>query len=186
MSLNRQQQLSKALAGTVSFPPTLPQLARLSISQVAPPVYGAAAVHQLRIEQRSSPTLTMIRYVDLADVRAVFLPQDPANVHFELGTWLMGEEIPAHIVTRQNHGHAVLGIVRVPEQAPVFTQVEVGLTAAESAEYYPPLSCDRSINHYQFPQGVRPVKTEVAPAQPCECESWSSPAPIFCECESLS
>ena len=39
------------------------------------------------------------------------------------------------------------------EQAAAFMQVAVGMTAAESVEYYPPLPHDRSVDHYRLMSG---------------------------------
>jgi hypothetical protein len=44
----------------------------------------------------------------------------------------------------------VKGIVYVRENASSMLELQAGLTAAESAEYYPPLPDDRSVNHYNM------------------------------------
>jgi len=191
MKLSRQQLLAKSLAGTVSFPSTLPHLADLSILPVQPSDQGNEQTRQLRVEHRMSPSLTIIRTVDLSEVAAVFLPRDLRHVDLNDGTWLLAEEIPAQLAIHQNNSSngPLRGIVRLPEQATVFMQVEVGMTAAESAEYYPPIACDRAVNHYQLPgEGQGTVQQTRSPDGPffCECETATDiyPTVTFCECES--
>ncbi|HET6425602.1 MAG TPA: hypothetical protein VFG20_18070 [Planctomycetaceae bacterium] len=185
MSLTRQQLLAKSLAGTVSFPPTFPQLARISVVSSPLPVHGATANLLLRAEQMMSSTLSIIRTCSLSDVAGVFIPRDCGNVRLDDGLWLLGEEIAAHLAIHQHNQQQIppLGIVRVAEHVSVFMQVEVGMTAAESAEYYPPLPCDRSHDHYQL-QG--PGATYGAPAvhPPNDCEPMRR-TPWLCECESV-
>jgi hypothetical protein len=83
------------------------------------------------------------------DVAAVFVPDDPDCVDLRKGKWLLGDEIST-IGILSGKGASVVGIAYVREQASTLLNVEIGMTAAESAEYYPPLPDDRSVNHYRF------------------------------------
>ena len=60
------------------------------------------------------------------------------------GTWLLGNEISAYLSGKDR----VLGIVFVAEAESTLLEVHAGMTAGESAQYYPPLPSDRSFNHY--------------------------------------
>jgi hypothetical protein len=181
MSLSRQQLLAKSLAGTVSFPPTFPQLARISVVAAPVPIHAAGTSLLLRAEQLMTSALSIIRTCSLSDVASVFIPRDCSNVRLDDGLWLLGEEIAAHLAIHQHNTQqaAPLGIVRVAEHVSVFMQVEVGMTAAESAEYYPPLPCDRSHDHYQLQGPPLPHAPHSHPGTSFGHTPW------FCECESV-
>jgi hypothetical protein len=148
------------LAGTVAFPSTFPELGVLSFECHAARADGVndSTGDVLKVEQFLSPKLTMTRTFLASDVAAVFLPAKPERVDLRDGKWLLGDEV-AKIADASKCDHQVLGIVYVREQASTLLQVEIGMTAAESAEYYPPLPDDRSVNHYRFenPAGASPT-----------------------------
>lgn len=153
MNLNRRQAQAMCLAGTVAVPQKMPQLARLFVEQNQWPVAQSAPSAMLVAEHRVSPKLTITRNFHLQDVAAVFVPDDPGNVDFERGTWLLSDEIAPFVAMMSHNGRREpLGIAYVREQAQVLMHVEVGMTAAESAEYYPPLPNDPSVDHYEIPQ----------------------------------
>ena len=60
--------------------------------------------------------------------------------HTGMGVWLDA--------LRRSSPTPLVGTVFVNENAPVLMQVRVSMTAAESAEYYPPVVRDRSDSHY--------------------------------------
>jgi hypothetical protein len=142
------------LAGTVAVPQTFPEVGRLSIEPKPPePRPGEVNVGRdlLVVEHEISPKLVISRTFFLSDVAAVFLPHDARRVNLDDGTWLVGGDVAAfwHAV-KNNSPAGRLGIAYVREQAATLMQVEVGMTAAESMEYYPPLPNDRSVDHYRF------------------------------------
>lgn len=118
----------------------------------------------LRVVHRISPRLTITRLIPVHEVRAVFVPDDPDDAHLDRGRWYLPGEV-AHQATsalaerygqvgREAHVEVAVfacpGIVYLAEAAPLLMQVEVSMTAAESAEYYPPLPHDRSLNFLDY------------------------------------
>jgi hypothetical protein len=153
MGFTRRQQQSLHLAGTVSVPPTFPELGKLYLERGAcgvAPQGKTAPADVLCVELELSPRVSIARKFLVSDVAAVFVPKSPGNVNLSDGTWLLAGEIDQLETLEANSGGGLLGIAYVPESARTLMQVEVGMTAAESVEYYPPLPDDRSVNHYQF------------------------------------
>lgn len=146
------------LAGTVAVPQTFPELGRLSLQPRNPdPTPGEPNIDRdlLVVEHRLSPKLTITRTFFLDDVAAVFIPGSISQVHLDDGTWLVAKDIGVN--WRQlapNSSAGLFGIAYVRESAATLMQVDVGMTAAESVEYYPPLSHDRSVDHYRFSQSA--------------------------------
>lgn len=162
MALSARQTRAMSLAGTVAIPQTFPQLGRLSIvpnSSRGRPGETEVGRDLLVVEHEISPKLTISRTFFLDDVAAVFVPSDPAKVDFEDGTWLMAGDMAAGWpADKRSPPAATRGIAYVREYAATLMQVEVGMTAAESAEYYPPLPNDRTVDHYRF----EPLKAQGA------------------------
>lgn len=165
------------LAGTVAVPQTFPDLGRLSIAP-KPPHLSPDTPHPGRdllvVEHEISPKLSITRTFFLDEVAAVFVPDDPAAVRFAEGAWLVdGEILPGWTELRRNAASGLLGIAYVREQAATLMQVQVGMTAGESVEYYPPLPHDRSIDHYRLgPDGVPVCGT--GPSDPSYCGTGPS------------
>lgn len=146
--MNRNDYRQLLLAGTVTFPATFPQLGRISLVSESVPcqvegVYRTQDV--LVVHEFPSAKVTITRRVFADKVRALFLPQDPNRVSYACGEWLLNKEIADRL--RRCKG-PVLGILFVPESESTLLEVRAGLTAGESAQYYPPLPSDRSYNHY--------------------------------------
>ncbi|MEO1524522.1 MAG: hypothetical protein AAFX06_03760 [Planctomycetota bacterium] len=165
--MNRNDYRRMQLAGTITFPATQPRVAllsirtfdRLPIASPNPPT----PVRALVVTEHLSPKVTMRRTISLEEVRAVFIPKDPRFINSEEGTWLLGPEIAQGVeLITMSQGRA-LGIAYVPETSPTLMHVDAGLTAAESAQYYPPLPGDRSANPYDSGpvQGKREVRQPV-------------------------
>jgi hypothetical protein len=153
MVFTRRQAQSLHLAGTVSVPPTFPELGKLTLERGAcgaAPHGKKAPADVLCVEQQLSPRVCIIRKFLVSDVSAVFVPRTPGNVNLSDGDLLLTGEINQIEKMEANSGSGLLGIAYVPENARTLMQVEVGMSAAESVEYYPPLPDDRSVNHYQF------------------------------------
>jgi hypothetical protein len=170
-----------SLAGTVAVPQTFPQLARLSIVANSPKrrsPEGQAGRYLLLVEHEISPKLTITRTFFLDQVAAVFIPADPTKVDFEDGKWFVGDDLAA--AARGKTSGTALGIAYVRENAATLMQVEVGMTAAESAEYYPPLPHDRTVDHYRFePLGTSAATVCNTGQEPDDhCSSASSPLAI--------
>lgn len=148
--MNREQLKHLAVSATVTFPATFPRLAELRLRQcrAVPPNNGEQETSYLVAIERPSVRVTMNRVLPLSDVRAIFIPRDRNCVHPEDGTWLLGSEIEIGIRLQITSHNALYGIVYVAEQTATLLEVQAGMTAAESAQYYPPLPCDRSVNHY--------------------------------------
>lgn len=184
--MNREQLKHLAVSATITFPATFPRLADIQLRQgcdLSPPDGEQATTYLVAIE-RPSVRVTLKRMLPVSDVRAIFAPRDPNCVHLDDGSWLIGSEIEAGIRLHSANGGRLYGIVYVSEQTPTLLEVVAGMTAAESSQYYPPLPCDRSLNHYDpyrqtrspLPENLgydfsdrRPVRG-VAAKEPAVCE----------------
>jgi hypothetical protein len=151
----RRQLRAFSLAGTVPVPSPFPEVGRLVLvpgglaygETGGPPVQEDLVV----IEHLQSNRLLIRRSVLLRDVAAVvFVPVDKDD------HWFFGPEVGKELEARSNSNRDDLltGIAYVREQAPVLMQVEVGMTAAESAEYYPPVVGERTDAHYTLQAGA--------------------------------
>ncbi|MCA9155242.1 MAG: hypothetical protein R3C99_03840 [Pirellulaceae bacterium] len=151
-NLTSRQSRAMQLSGTVSFPATFPDLGEITLVQSACTQRTLNGQCDLvRIEQPMTPKLTVVRLVHINDVEVMFVPRAHGAVDLRFGDWLVGVEIPMFLNNAaREDALPVLGIVYVRESAPTLTQVEVGMSAAQSAEYYPPLGDDRAVDHYRF------------------------------------
>jgi hypothetical protein len=148
--MNREQRRAMQLAGTVSVPQKFPQLAMISFS-VNETDTGEFDVDftYLAVDHVINAKLRIRRSFRTSDVSAIFLPWNCDCVDLQNGEWFLGPEITKALPTvLENRGGIARGIAYVPEQAATLMQVEVGMTAAESVDYYPPLPDDRSVDHY--------------------------------------
>jgi hypothetical protein len=165
----RHQLRSFHLAGTVALPSPYPEVGYLFL--VSGGLHYQSAKSKLpsldlvAIEHCQSNRVTITRYVALHDVMAVLLSGCP-NPDSDRD-WYFGPEIAPQLEARStvDASHLCVGIAYVREQAPILMKVEVGLTAAESAEYYPPVVGERSDVHYHFAN----------PAAPKDCSHDSGP-----------
>jgi len=167
--MNRQQLRALHLAGTVAVPQRFPELGKILLGNrsVATP---SSTTDLFGVEHLLNPKLWIRRWFRMADVKAVFLPQDPRCVDLQDGSWLLGEEVSAVLPTLlESRNQCTHGITYVAEQAPTLMQVEVGMTAAESVEYYPPLPDDRTRDHYQLGRPARPAPHHW---DPCASRAW--------------
>jgi hypothetical protein len=175
MSLTRQQRVSVDLAGTVAVPSPFPAVGELRYaSDPVPsgPVTDPAALGRsvyLTVSHRISPRLTITRTIPVDKVTAIFLPDDQQSVDLSCGRWLLAPDVLADVNYRlgkprsrskDDRWFLGCGIVYVPESAGLLLQVEVGMTAAESAEYYPPLPGDRSANYHNMCEFENPPLDE--------------------------
>lgn len=145
---SRRTVQAMLLAGTIPFPTTFPELGVVTYEEEGLTLPGPGKVENcptVTVEQPISPKLTIWRTFFAEDVVAVFVPDDEARVKLDEGNWLLAGEIK----DLRKRG-PVRGIVYVRESAQALLYMQVGMTAAESAEYYPPLPDDRSVNHYRF------------------------------------
>jgi hypothetical protein len=160
MSLSPDQFLALQLAGTVALPSPSPATGSVEITRTS----NASGIY-LRIVHRVSQKLILIRYVSIDYVRAICTHWDVGEAAGAAKSvaakppvatcWACKTPVEFGPLLEQRLKAAKGGpfplswleeaVVYVPEQAPVLMQVDVGLTAAESAEYYPPLAagfCD--------------------------------------------
>ncbi len=144
--MNRDDYRHLLLAGTVTFPATFPQLGSITLIPEATPsgIEGGKQHEMLVVKEFPSAKVTISRKVMVDNVRAVFIPQDPSRVSYDWGTWLLVDEIAEFLRGKER----VRGIVFVLEAGSTLLEVLAGMTAGESAQYYPPLPQDRSFNHY--------------------------------------
>jgi hypothetical protein len=152
--LTRRQLRSFHLSGTVALPSPFPEVGRLAL-RPAGLEYGAGGdgtVEAVVIEHEQSHRVTISRTVRLADVAAVLFSRPLPPVLAGDGEWCFGPEVTAALEERAGLGDPALleGIAYVRESAPVLMQVEVGMTAAASAEYYPPAVGERTDAHYDL------------------------------------
>lgn len=151
MSMTEQQLRLMYLAGTVSIPPRFPDLADITFGK-QDKLNGRVFV---TATQTLSPKLVIKRSFFADDVTSIFVPCDASAVDFDNGGWFEGDLLANKVYQLINKG-SLRGIVYVREDAQSMLHMEAGLTAAESAQYYPPLPEDRSIDHYSMnPAGRR-------------------------------
>jgi hypothetical protein len=161
-SFDRRQLRSYHLAGTVVLPSPFPEVGRLFLVPGGlkyPLANEGHPLDLLAIEHCQSNRVTITRYVALRDVSAVlFAVSITPTRHSEEG-WFFGPEILCQLEARSNDNEPGLcmGIAYVRENAAVLMRVEVGMTAAESAEYYPPVVGERSDAHYALGGIIRPT-----------------------------
>jgi hypothetical protein len=165
-----RQMIALELAGTVPLPCPFPALARVNLSlsrldqavleelPTLPPSEQSRFLRQLLVEvvHEVNPRLIMTRLVKLSDLSALFVPDDPRAPEHSRGRWLLSEDLFALALSilegldRLDPLPATVplldepAIAYVPETAKLLLRVETGMTAAESAEYYPPMPGDRS------------------------------------------
>ena len=130
------------LSGTVTIPPRLPDVADVTFT-----VLGKKDV--IVATQKLSPKLVVKRTFFKADVASIFIPSDPDNIDMTKGEWLE-DKVLSKRVDECLDKDPFKGIVYVRENAQSILELQAGMTAAESAEYYPPLPDDRSVNHYDM------------------------------------
>ncbi|MHB8973098.1 MAG: hypothetical protein ACYC3X_11820 [Pirellulaceae bacterium] len=137
------------LGGTVPVPSPFPETGLITLCKDAVRPGLEIRRSTLRVTHTISAKLTITRTFLLEDVSAVCITEgaDPTR-----GRWLLGPAIEKLMSCTQEScgkdGEPQRGIVYVREDAGTLMQVSVGMTAAESVDYYPPLPGDRSRNHY--------------------------------------
>lgn|SRR6516162_10486261 len=154
------------LAGTISIPSPFPEpgwiwLDGLSSSKGR----KRSAEDVVRVEHVHSNRLVISRRVRIDDVQVMHLADDPKNPEELRDRWCVGRSGLAVWLNglRKRRTHPLVGTVFVRETTPVLMHVEVSMTAAESAEYYPPVVRERSDSHYLFSEAGVPV------AMSCGC-----------------
>lgn len=202
MTQQREDIRHLMLAGTISFPSTFPKLGLLGL--VDRPdlaeITAAPSSRYLTVTEDSSLSVTIKRWVAISEVKAVLVPRDPNHVRAEDGMWYFGNEIEQALTVCLRNGQRPLGIAYVAEATATLLEVRAGMTAAESAQYYPPITCDRTRNHYnpgsvvlaqQVPSHVggnqagNPAPTQRAfecdafqrtrsPLRPLECDAYTT------------
>ncbi|MCC9658449.1 hypothetical protein [Rhodopirellula halodulae] len=145
MSTHPEKLRCMALSGTISIPPRFPDIATISFEKGDAPSDPVLIV----ATQRLSPKLTLRRSFRAEDVCSVFVPASETQVDYEKGAWLHDVELADKVQSMTNKG-AIRGILYVREHAQSLLEMDAGMTAAESAEFYPPLPEDRSVNHYNM------------------------------------
>lgn len=133
------------LSGTVSIPPRSPDVADISHSRNQ----GESGPFFVTATQQLSPKVVIRRTFFVQDVMSLFIPRDAKQVDFEKGTWLQGDGLANQLSSLLDQA-PIKGIIYVREFAQSILEMEAGLTAAESAQYYPPLPDDRSVDHYSM------------------------------------
>ncbi|PHQ34731.1 hypothetical protein [Rhodopirellula bahusiensis] len=150
MSKSPEQLRAMALSGTVSIPPRFPDLAIISFETCD----NSTSPFVVVAYQKLSPKLSIKRTFFPSDLKCFFVPESTSHVDLENGEWFEGNQLlkKAQLMLDSTK---VEGILYVREQAQSLLEMEAGMTAAESAEFYPPLPDDRSVNHYNMnPSGV--------------------------------
>jgi hypothetical protein len=137
------------LGGTVPVPSPFPETGVITLCKDA--IRPGLEIRRtaLSVTHTISAKLTITRTFSVDEVSAVCLIEsgDP-----RCGRWLLGPAIEKSLSEVQEScaksGKTLRGIVYVREHAQTLMRVSVGMTAAESVDYYPPLPGDRSRNHY--------------------------------------
>ena len=145
MPLSYDQELTLLLAGTVALPSPAPACGTVEVETAEGGDPGKLCDLYLEITHRVSTRLTLVRTVRLADVRlirAVWPGQKEktsAEVKTPKGFLPLAETRALAEEEEEATPWLTQAVVYVLEWAPVLLRVEVGMTAAESADYYPPI-----------------------------------------------
>jgi hypothetical protein len=133
------------LAGTVRLPSPPPATGTVSIADFNASTLDPASI-VLRLTHKVSDSLDLSRLIHLTDVRgirALWEPPSLATPH-PARTFKKAAEVVAAAVaflkaTPNNPIWLTEAVVYVGESTPLVLVVEAALSAAESAEYYPPI-----------------------------------------------
>jgi hypothetical protein len=160
---DRAQMRSFHLAGTVAIPTPFPEVGTLRLRPSALAYQGGDEMFAddlVDIEHVQSHRLVIVRTVRLSDVAAVLLGECVNPIDLSAARWYFGPEVGEVLEARANDNTPglMMGIAYVRESAPVLMRVEVGMTAAESVEYYPPVLGERSDDHYRLSGAGRKAK----------------------------
>lgn len=139
------------LAGTIPIPSPTPNVGRISLHSLWPKGGDAASRETvLKVEHVQSNRLAISRSVLLSEVDAVHVSDDDANPPELRDQWFCGKKSVEEFagLLEQAKPEEIVGVVYVRETARVLMNVMVSMTAAESAEYYPPVLRERSDGHY--------------------------------------
>jgi hypothetical protein len=146
------------LGGTIALPAPFPRVGNLCLANTSKvkKIFGdCEGVALLKIVHTIEPSTQIVRTVVLRHVRAIFQPTDPRNPILDEGNWSFFPFSESFLEKMPTSG-----IVFVPEHIPVMTKVIFSGTAAESAEYCPPIhrgGCDPDCrHHYCDPDRRRP------------------------------
>jgi len=137
------------LGGTVPVPSPFPETGVIKLREnlIRPGMDIRRSA--LSVIHAISPKLTITRTFLLKDVSAVCITAGGDPRH---GLWLLGPAIEKQLKDLKQSSKKkdlpLRGIAYVKEDARTLMNVSVGMTAAESVDYYPPLPGDRSRNHY--------------------------------------
>lgn len=143
MPLSNDQELTLLLAGTVGLPSPPPATGTVDVVTVECRDAATPSDLYLRVTHRVGSRMTLVRTVRLTDVRVIraVWPDQEEDAHPVAKT--PREFLPlAEAQARPDGANSpwlTKAVLYVLEAAPVLLQVEVGMTAAESADYYPPV-----------------------------------------------
>jgi hypothetical protein len=154
------------LAGTISIPSPFPEPGWISLDALSSSRGRKRADEDVvRVEHVHSNRLVISRRVRIDDVQVIHLADDLKNPEALRDRWCIGRSGLAVWLDglRKSRPRPLVGTVFVRETTPVLMQVEVSMTAAESAEYYPPVVRDRSDVHYAMTAGG------IYPTASCGC-----------------
>ncbi|MGE5192437.1 MAG: hypothetical protein ACM3U2_08025 [Deltaproteobacteria bacterium] len=143
------------LAGTVSIPNPFPEPGWISLDALTSSKGRKRADEDVvRVEHVHSNRLVISRRVRIDDVQVMHLADDPKNPRELRDRWCVGRSGLSIWLDglRKSRPRPLLGTVFVRETTPVLMQVEVSMTAAEAAEYYPPVIRERSDAYYAIPE----------------------------------
>ena len=146
MSSTKSQLRLMYLSGTVSIPAQFPKVGTIAFGSIG-------SKNTISVTESDSPKVVITRTFFKSDVVSIFLPADSEKVDLEKGSWYEDSALDNLFEDNLDETLGSLGIVYVKENASSMLEVQAGLTAAESAEYYPPLPDDRSVNHYDMSGG---------------------------------
>lgn len=131
--------LKMYLAGTIAIP-AQPAKAKIAVEQQGS---GRDGFYLVKAVQCVSAKVTVTRTFFQDDVKAVY-----AN-----GDWTAGESDVNRLLKEKLGERPFDGVLYVREDAQSLLETKAGLTAAENAEYYPPMPQERSTKHYNLSRG---------------------------------
>lgn len=125
------------LAGTVSIPTPFPESGWISYGRNFDSQGSVQTMMNLvRVEHVLSNQVMVARTVRRKDLQAIWLADHEENPFPHRRMWVNQPEVFYNLLKKRK----LVGSIFVREAAPVLLEVQVGMTAAESAEYYPPIA----------------------------------------------
>ena len=160
--------LKMYLAGTIAFPPKHQGPASVTVFTEG---QRAASVTLIKVEQELSHGVSISRTFFADDVKAIFEPK--ASADSTDGTWHAGAGKVSRFIedklaaaSTKNGSQSFTAEIYVREDASSLLETKAGMTAAECAEYYPPMPQERAAVSHYIVENTGCLQTTGGPAGP--------------------